>query len=313
MLVRTKETLKTQLGTIQKNVNYDTFLSYIETAEQQYLIPLIGQEQYDALNVADFASLTEPQAKLLTYCQPIVCFYALYEIFPLLNIAIGEQGIVKNIDEKFEPADEKSVYEARIAVIRIADQRAEILLTFLEKNSGTYPLWAESEAYTIDRTLFIANANELHKLVSSISNSFASRRLYQRIKSELAHRERVLQRAITPTLFTELKADMPSDLQKDVILRLKQYLAYKVLADTLPSLGASIKDGMLVFKSVDKQMQAIIENLEDRSQEAMLELYAFLNDNADALPSWKDSANYTAPPIELDTTSDNANQKTFFV
>ena len=86
---------------VNVSTNYGTIRPYIETAEREYILKLLGQEQYDEL--AEYYESHEASEErlddLLNLVQKALINLAYYRGFPLLVIKMGDGGAYRNETE----------------------------------------------------------------------------------------------------------------------------------------------------------------------------------------------------------------------
>lgn len=304
-----KETSEIKLHiAINKNMAFNTLSPYIEQAETTYIIPLISQELYDELDEAYNGEddLSEEQEKLLKKIQRPLAYYSLAEAAPFLNLSISDLGLQQEQDKDgMSTPVAQWRYENYIKSLwDNADRFADKLLEFLEKNKDDYEEWAESDAYTITKELFINSAAELSKFIN-INNS---RRAYLAIRPFIAIAEqKYFIASISQELFDEIKEEIKSDdlsdENKTLLEKIKTPLAHFALFEAIPQISISIESkGFKInsstdgFNSNDKAEMKMIEDLKQSSinlaNQFMSIMKKYLDDNADDYPLYKDSDNY---------------------
>lgn len=146
------ETLK-KVVKINASIPSDAISPYIDDAIDIYIIPQVGQALIDkALEAAD-SVLND---KILRCLGPLALMLAT----PELGIMFGDSGItVSNEQGKRSPANEAKIAAAKENLCYRGMQALDRLLTYLERNIGTYPEYAQ-HLENINVQCFIRNAQE---------------------------------------------------------------------------------------------------------------------------------------------------------
>lgn len=319
MLLKTAEDIKNNFSHAQNNIVFASWKSSINISEKQDIIPYIGQAFYNELNSqynAEPPTLSaENQTLLEEYLQPCLAYYTAKEYIKPGSVIIGEIiGITRNTN--IEPLTPEECKMAKMMLLDSADILLESMLAFLEENKTDYPTWANSIAYTEEKTLFIRNAVELNEWVS-LGAGNPQRRLYLKIKSELRNAEKILERNLTKDFFDALKAKhiagtLTTEEQKIIDLS-KPYLASVAMSHALPTFAKYWQYVFFGGELKEKQMKIMKEEYKERSEERTADLLSYLNGNADDYPLFKESDNYIEPPTQGEETTDNSNSTVFFV
>jgi hypothetical protein len=314
---------------INKNTQMDTMQPFIDMAELTYIIPAIGQELYDEINILYQYGypLSAENQKLLPYIQRALAYYSMYEAAPQLNLMVGDLGIqeAQSKDGTSSPARQWNFNNYLSNCIENADRALDAMLKFLEDNVSDYSTWAQSDAYTIDKELFISTAIELTYYIK-ISGS---RSTYNALRPfiKIAERKYILP-AIGQQQFDDLKSRMQSgyetDLDKILISKIKMSLAWHSLFEAIPHLplnvsGAGIRVISVNDSIVSKQKSADI-NIKEMAVSArangdsyLSSLKFYLDQNVEDYPLYKASDAYTSetkyPNNDL---PDNTNKSDFW-
>ncbi len=253
---------------IHGQTTWSTLLPYVEQAENDYIIPLLSQEQY-----ADFSSVVNAPAnttktfeQMFSNTLKLDCFrliarslanYALYEAFPFLNTSVGDIGIMQQQSkEGTATAAPQWRYESRRAAhLNVGDSYADKMLAFLELHKDLFTGWAGSSSYTINKDLFIADS----KLLSEYLGTGESRRAYLAFRPyiRLAEHEFIID-AIGRPLFDELKSQLitnPLNISTgntNLLPYIRQAVAWAAYYNGLPFIAIKITgDGVQVISRND--------------------------------------------------------------
>ena len=136
-------------------------LPYIKKAQDKYILPIVGQEQHDALVTAIKANTaTLIQTKLIEQIRRCLAEWAVYMAVPALTVLIEEDGIkvVSRTDGMDTRNGVASAFykEAAVAHQLAAESEGRTfradLIDFLYKNEADFPLWVAGEFYTSNST-----------------------------------------------------------------------------------------------------------------------------------------------------------------
>lgn len=146
---------------VEKNMLFASLAPFIQDAEQQYILPVLGDAELLDLEAAYDDGSGSPDAEqlaLINALRPALIKLALYNGFPTLNIRITDMGIMKSESSDYNPAPGADVYYARTQLLLDGYNALDQLYQFLEQNAGSYPLWTASSAFTQYTQFFIKNA-----------------------------------------------------------------------------------------------------------------------------------------------------------
>lgn len=329
MLFRTTVELKTYCSTFNRNMEFATLAPAVELAETRYLLPLLGQAQYDALHTAYLANnLTAAQNALLRYVQRPLAYYVLHEAVPLLGATVSDMGVQESSSREgtSAPARQWSYNSLRDSAIQNADTFADTLLGFLEANHGTYPLWTASSAFTVSRELLINTAEQFDKHVGIQR----SRRIYVALRPYIQLAEQMyLKPTLGPKLYDDLKAKLAAALTTPLsaayaalLGKCQQALAFFALAEAMPFLAITVNgygvqmsssnDGLHQRTPADRQRyETAMTNTLRNGNSLLASLRLFLDDNLGDYPLYaSDDLVTNTPTYELPV---NRGRKSFMV
>ena len=171
---------------------------------EQYIIPWLGPDQWNALVAAVAANTFTPeQTALLPFVQRALSMFTMYEYSAVGEIQVSDAGFFR-----METDDKKTAYKSQVNNYRaymLANGFAalESMLKFLQAGAADYPLWANSDEATRNREAFINYASEFQRVYSTNVNRYVMETLRGLMLD-------VEQFAILPTIgepfFNELKA-----------------------------------------------------------------------------------------------------------
>lgn len=320
--------MKAYFSRLNKATRMESFASYRDDAEEKFIKPLIGEEQYGELH--EWYNLETPEEnaplqKLLYQVQRCLTYYTLLEAAPTMMLDFGDGGMMEGAPDGQSAARQWTVKSAIEYFSTNADTFAESVLQFLEKNAADYATWKNSDSRKEARAFFISSGKMWKDAGADIAQPH--RFFLDRMVSIKRVEENQIQEILGSVLYTDLKEKLKeNDLTEDeenLIKKIKPVVAYYALADSIPQVTfqltssgvrlLNINDGIRDSKVVDPDLIAARtqENLNlGKRYEARLRNY--LNDNAELFPDW---------PVPVDRTSagarvsrpDNVDKKSFML
>lgn len=305
--------MKTYFGRLNVNARIETFASHISNSEEKYIKPLIGEELYDELiewyNTVPLIA-SETKSKLLYQVQRSLTYYTLLEAAPTMMLDFGDGGMMEGAPDGQSAARQWTVKAAIEYFNSNADNFAESVLQFLEKNADDYSTWNDSEFRKQARSQFISSGKMWKDSGADISQPhrfFLNRQVSIKRVEEIQIQE-ILGSELYMDLKTKLKAGNPSEDELVLIEKIKPVVAYYALADSIPqasfeltSSGLRIvntNDGIRTSQIADSDLITARTQLNvslGKRYEALLVNY--LNDNAESFTLW---------PVPVDRASAGA-------
>ena len=317
ILFKTVDDIRVYLP-IHKNMSFDSIKPFVESAELEYIKPLLGTTLYDALVASYNGTIAPPYTALLPYVQRPLAYYALHSAMPFLTVTLSDMGVQEqqSRDGSSAPARQFAIEKLHKQYIGTADLFAEQLLAFLEENSGTYTTWSNDTTKT--KSLFIENATVL----SSIVGNVATRRLYLAIKPCI---QQAMDALILPccgedlydTYLTEFAAgDLPEKELKYIrkaVANYAMYLAYDFLPIQITADGLTVSsytDGLNSKAAATRKGEAQ-QRYNIAAMSAIRTLKEFLDENYSQISDYESTANNDEPlRYQL---PDNEGKKSFMV
>jgi hypothetical protein len=295
-LIQDTAELKQILGVqINKNYSNNSIVPVFEQCEQEHIIELLGQEQYDDL-INNIGSLNVAQTKLLKEVQKPLAYFVYCELIRSGQIQTGDAGTKETNAEQTSQVRQWVLNDALKTAYQKADRFSDYLLAFLDKNKTDYPLWNASEASVFYKEYFISNTDEFEKY-QKLSKS---RRLFKIVAQEFDLIEiRYIVPTISQELFDELKNQIANDSltpeNKVLLGYIKKAVAPLALMQAIPYININISVGGIHFEKENTGVKAneqadqqgisfFLKNLEDKGQEYIRQLKKFLNSNPEKYP-----------------------------
>lgn len=112
---------------------------YIESAQLNYLRPLLGDDFYD-LVVADVDSYSA----LMPYVKDMLAFYIVRDALPIIHVHLSSRGVVTNGNEFNNVAGRDHRADLEQSYTRWAKEYEDKLVRHLSDNTSTYTDWGRT-------------------------------------------------------------------------------------------------------------------------------------------------------------------------
>ena len=300
MLFRSTQDIKNIVGSIQKSTSWDTLKTYVSLAEQFVIIPIIGRDLYESLDVTDFDTLSPELKVLLIYVRKALAYSTLVRGLPELYATIADTGIHNQNPDNSTPAPQWVVNSLKEAFLSNADDCLNSLIRFLDENVADYPDWQDTEFVQKRSKLLIRSADELSNFIYFPNSYYA----FWRMCSFFSIAERMyIIPAISEEFLAEIKAnENPNIQEKKAIQRAKEALAHLAFFESIPALQfkntgtglliTSYSDGIVVKSNDYKMIADLREKVKENGKGFLSDLKSFLDENANDFPTYKNSDKY---------------------
>ncbi len=312
-LFKTTAQLKEYLS-VDSNTAFDTLLPFIKEAEQQYIIPLIGQTLYDAINTAyNDNTISGDNLTLLPYIQRPLAYYAQLLSISALTVTMGDMGIREHVSENTVSAPRWKEEKLQLDALTKADRYADILLKYLEDNAtiSKYASWFSNSTLNTAMSGVIVYKTSIASQYIPINDS---RRLFLKLKPFITKAESVVPKLISKAEYDALVAAIQTggtldEKWVDLLQVLYPYICKLALYMAMPMLRVSLVDGGLFLYSYTDQLRDKIATDKDlieyrkslidppfgyKADEA--ELIQFMIDNVGTYTNYAASNAYTGRP-----------------
>lgn len=327
MLLKNKADLN-KYAEANQSLKYETVRPSIDTAETEFLIPVIGRTQYDILDAgwnADPVSLNAIQTDLLVKAQKALASYTLYEYTPFAEVQISDAGLRTNRTENNPGAFKYQVENLRNGLLSRAHKYLEEMLEHLEKNIGLYPDWGNSKEFNKYRSLFITTGGEFKEHYPNLEHP---RQLYLKLlPSFYLIEELTISPSIGDDFYKSLKAKSVQTnptftaYEKELLEFLKKAIAYLTITNGIPQLNVRIdNNGISILNqntdtstsaskrksAEDNHLAMLIKNTYEMGQRWLSKAVAYLNENAVNIPAYDPNHNkITESDNQCSTCSDS--------
>lgn len=309
---------------VGKSYSLDGFSAQEEYSIDQYLLPWIGAEQLDAIATA-YADddLTEAQTALLAKIQAPLANFCFFHHIPFLQVLVDDSGLTR-----LENQNQKTAYSGQVemlgeSVLETAYNSLEILLKFLEAHEADYPLWVESEGYTLNKSNFINSAESFNMCypIQMSRLAFKCMRPFMN-EAEMFEIAPFIGKAFFDELKTAIAAKTVSEDQQFVIAIIQKAVSNFTIALAVGHGWANYTvDGVVNYQRDNtetgkKALVAAAQSVSKKITEANAsgvrwrgKLVAHLKQNIDSFPVFKDDVTVNPPPAEPQKCSEH---KSFF-
>lgn len=310
-LIQDIDTLKQYIA-VDISMDISTVEPYFVQAENDYLIPAIGQDTYDQLvdykDGSSSGSLSSTALDdLLERVYPVVCRLGMWMAVPELDLRMTDAGFAVTSSQNLVPASQYRVENMRNNLRETGFRALDVLLIFLENKRDVYTAWAASDSFTVFNEFFVRTAVEFNTYYH-INNS---RRLFIKLKPFLAEQEQLLIKKILGSdLFDALKTKVSDGTTAGAYFTLldhvRRALAYNVMKDAIPQLGVVIdEDGVNVGEfsipastsivgkkaASDNRVALALNAIERKAKQFAEVLTTYLEDNADSFTEYEATGN----------------------
>lgn len=200
---------------------------FIPDAVEHYIYPHLGEELYNLLK--NYVQ-TPPEAAnekydaLLPYVRRALARFTLFKASPHLDINVGTTGYTTAAPATggLAPASAARVEKFDKGLEVLGWDAIETMLRFLEKNKADYPTWIDSEAYTMNITGLVNNAEEFdkeYKINKSRLQFITYRPKINRV--ETLQIKPVISTALFDEIVAQIKADELTDLNTTLLQPLR--------------------------------------------------------------------------------------------
>ncbi|MDT8394253.1 MAG: DUF6712 family protein [Bacteroidales bacterium] len=327
-----------QYISVNSSISFDSLLPHIESAESKYIKKILGREQYLELCAYYSDPLAWPPieripkthedwlAKLLKLVQKSLINLALLDGFAILSVNIGDSGAFRKETDSQKPLFQYQEENLKNTFRTEGFNTLDAILEFLEENINNFPIFKESDTYTVFKSKFIPTATVFNEYY----NIGGSRLVFLHLQKYI---DLVNDFSIIPVIgrsfFDELIVAMTSgvdltDKQKSVIRFIQKIQAFLSVSKGIATLGMNITHNGTYFISdgtnssnFRKKDPASIENLRldikntQQTGQAYIDyLKDYLHDNIEDFPTYAEFNAYNQG--EPTDHRDNTDKKTFW-
>lgn len=295
-------------GITDNNLTSTAFVPYVELAQDQYLVRVIGQDLLDELVLQyEATALTPENRKLWDKAIKVVGPLAKYLMAPEAADKISNLGVNVNQSDNVIPSSDLGIYHLRTALLSSGYNAIDTLYKFLYKNKADYPLWTSSDAFIDFKKHFISTAEQFNKFVVINNSSWI---FYQLSAYMNDVEDRYIIGAISEELFDDMKAKWQSEsfspkeqkLHKTICQCIAQYtyaigLNSPFVRQEIQNVIASRSANFNKNSFGKDEYNRIISEHESMAKAALNDAISFLNKEASQtdFPLWFNGPYYKSP------------------
>ncbi len=315
-LFKTTAELKQHI-TLDVNTKFGTMAPFITDAENQFIIPIIGQPLFDEINAQyNGAGLDANNTLLMPYIQKPLAYYAQLLSLNEIAVTVGDQGIRDNIQGDYSmPAPRWKQEKLELQILSKADRQADTLLEYLEGHAtiAIYPLWFNNATLNTKMSGVIVYNTSIASRYIEINNS---RRIFLRLKKYIKDIEgsiikKLVGKAQYDLLVAHLKAGgvAVTANEASLIALLEPIVSKRALYIALPLMRVTIAGetgGLFLYSGTDELLKNLSKDVDIKAIQKQLrepdfgyesdeqELKQFINDNIANYPLIAASTAYTS-------------------
>lgn len=256
-LIYSTEVLKSQLGGIQKSLDFKTIEPFVATAERRFIVSAIGKDFFEFL----CETSDDNYATIKSLAVKATAWYAYFLALPHLRVVSGDLGVMMNQPARTTMAPKWAHVDLVASTSENADAALEDLLEEIESlpNQPAYAAWTSSAGFKANRKLIIRNATQLTEHLPVIQNR---RRTFMALRFYLSKAEDSIAREVcTDTVFDALKTkytDAPATLsnqEKRLLKLIADLVAPYALYRAIPALRLRVEGDGLYVQTIDDSMK----------------------------------------------------------
>lgn len=244
MLFKNLETLKkySQYG---GTGDFSALESSLRMVEYTQIIPVIGQELYDNIQLAvknapTVDDIVDEYKQVTIHCLMAIGPLFCYHHADKADILFDGSGMKRTETNTNKTAYQEQRNKFKEANLAEGEQALEMLIKYLEDNINDFPEWTDSKNFKIYRSLFIKTGSEFNEIFPSATPY----RNYWAMRSKMNDvEENQIRPFLGDTIFDALKendraADLPfTDQQNELLSRIKKAIANFTVAFSVPILN----------------------------------------------------------------------------
>lgn len=300
--------------------NSDSSLPNVRAAEERYLVPIIGQEQYDLLIAPGMQD-----ERLLYYCRAVVAPLAYLSDLAFIQSQITDAGI-HTLDTDNQKASHRWEYlELKDGLADMGALAQEALLRYLFTKKTDYPQWVESHEYKQFTGLVVSTGYEF----STYFNLHQPHRIFWHLRPLIKKVQDITIIPLIGATFLKslLSLNAPSEIEAEALRLLKSATAQLTIVMACREMAVRIGEhGFTVLmaagnvehvmhsnqQATDSQIAELRNSLDVSGKDYLLKLQELLNGAASpsVFPEYY-SSKYYRDPNKPEGTSPNEELRLF--
>jgi len=306
--------LKAHLGTVHRNLDPDTLLSFIGQAEGLYLVPVLGEGLVEQLGNLPGEAAPVHLVALRAKFRAALAYYVVLEAAPFLSVSFGDLGLMEASTDKSAPSRQWVYNNFVEAAAASADKLLDVALAWLDTHAADYADELDSSEYRSRKQLLIGSAAQLGQYVAT----GGSRRFFLALLPTLRQVEEFeIADVLGEDLLEQLREGLasgeePSADTRQLLGLVRPVLAHRAFAQGVLSLSVALTGASLRLLSdneaIRQRQAASPEAVSALSQQAMRTADRYQA----KLVAYLDALTPTAAPQAVQVR-DNAGSPTFWV
>ena len=318
MLINSIEQIRTVVP-VNGTAGFETFSPYLDAAEEQFIIPLLGIELYTELAAIAANAGTDPQKALLKKVHYSLVHLAMWSGFDMLNVTFDDSGFER-------VSKEKGLYRYQEENLKVVFKKQgyngmDGILEYLMLNIASFEKFKSSAFYVEMKGSFFPTTS-VFNAIYGIGNS---RLIFLQIDRFF---EPVIDFEIVPllgrALFDKVVAEMKKEGEKNpdlmaLVSYIRKPLAYLAVASGIDEVGIQLTEKGLFFETQvgtnASHIETVPANVENIRNKALVNgkrykdvLLNYLKANADKYPDFTQTDLTNTNPFRRDNTG----KKTFW-
>lgn len=158
--INTNEDLKVYI-LLASTFEFQKVVPFAKRSDRKYIIPLIGLEQYQEL--INYQGLDERVMEVVNLFKEASANYAMQLALPVLNVSVTNNGLKKTDTTNSNNADWRDMRDLKRSYMDAANECMDLAIELMELNEGSFPIWKESEYYTLFKSMIVRHTKIFNK------------------------------------------------------------------------------------------------------------------------------------------------------
>lgn len=298
-----------KIVTMNSDVRMQHVMPYIEDVEQEFILPILGNTFYTAMEGKN--RYTGQEQKLFEHITNAVVPLALYIGTDSINVGISSQGLVVTKDDESAPASEVRAEKFKRSNMNLGHRRLNRLIQFVVANIDDFGDLDKAE-WDATQPVFMTGLKEFNSYADIGNNYFIYLKMcpiMQRIEN------RILNNYLGDALFTYVKSNLGDANVKNLLPYINEVTANKAFEKSIEELALNIDErGVTIFNNnyaetvnvrqpiKANRMAELKKSKASAAQDAVDALLNYLQINVGTFSDYESSAFYIAP--STDTSDD---------
>ncbi|HNS18819.1 MAG TPA: hypothetical protein PKI34_13495 [Bacteroidales bacterium] len=252
------DTLFVSVEDIQKYVavsltsSENVITPYLKQATSKFLVPVLGSDAISSFIEIIHGSVpqvTEERLKAISLTKLAVANFAYFLAASILNVHIGDAGIMVASTSNLAPASKHRTDELKADLLASGWDAVNLLLKHLDRYKDELADLFTEELTTM-YSLFVTNADEYNRFVNIEHSFLRFYNLRQGIeRTELLHLMPVLSQELYGELKAQVRQGEVSGVNQQLLLPIKAFVCYKSAQQEIdPSYGAYADHALAYLK-----------------------------------------------------------------